>query len=89
VASYIIRRDYVPVAEHRHPLPDGPVWLSSPGADLTAEELLSRYCTWLYCLHGSYEKTARVLQMDRRTVKSKIDPLLLEQFQSARTPTEH
>jgi len=40
---------------------------------LTADELLRRYCTLVYAETGSYEETARRLQLDRRTVKSKID----------------
>jgi transcriptional regulator with PAS, ATPase and Fis domain len=51
---------------------------------LTADELLRRYCTLVYAQTGSYEETARRLQLDRRTVKSKIDPDRLEQFRTAR-----
>jgi hypothetical protein len=40
--------------------------------DLTAEELLSRYCTHIYERTGSYEETGRRLNLDRRTVKAKI-----------------
>jgi len=42
---------------------------------LTADELLRRYCTLVYSQTGSYEATARRLQLDRRTIKSKIDGL--------------
>lgn len=45
--------------------------------DLTAEELLSRYCTLVYSQTGSYEETARRLEIDRRTVKAKVDQQLL------------
>lgn len=47
------------------------------GCSLTAEELLSRYCTMIYAATGSYEESARRLKMDRRTVKSKVDTELL------------
>jgi transcriptional regulator with AAA-type ATPase domain len=47
---------------------------------LSAEALLSRYCTVVYSLTRSYEETARRLGIDRRTVKSKIDTALLEQL---------
>jgi len=50
---------------------------------LTADELLRRYCTLVYSQTGSYEETARRLQLDRRTVKSKIDPALLERYRPA------
>jgi len=42
---------------------------------LTADELLRRYCTLVYSQTGSYEETAHRLQLDRRTIKSKIDGL--------------
>ncbi len=44
---------------------------------LTANELLSRYCTLVYSRTGSYEETARRLAIDRRTVKSKVNRDLL------------
>ena len=40
---------------------------------LTADELLQRYCVVVYKKTGSYVETANRLQLDRRTVKSKID----------------
>ena len=40
---------------------------------LSAEELLSRYCTLVYARFRSYEAAARSLALDRRTVKAKID----------------
>jgi transcriptional regulator with PAS, ATPase and Fis domain len=39
---------------------------------LTAEQLLTRYCQLAYAQTGSYEATARQLQLDRRTVKAKV-----------------
>ncbi len=48
--------------------------------ELTADELLTRYCTLVYAQTGNYQETARRLALDRRTVKSKIDPDLLEAF---------
>jgi DNA-binding CsgD family transcriptional regulator len=41
---------------------------------MTADELLSRYCTLVYQMTGSYEETARRLNIDRRTVKAKLRP---------------
>ena len=41
--------------------------------DLSAEDLLRRYCTLVYRSTGSYEKAARTLKLDRRTVKSKVE----------------
>jgi transcriptional regulator with PAS, ATPase and Fis domain len=50
---------------------------------LTADELLSRYCTLIYSQTGSYEEAARRSHLDRRTVKSRIDAELLARLQSS------
>ena len=47
---------------------------------LTADDLVRRYCTHVYAETGSYEETGRRLGLDRRTVKAKIDPALLERL---------
>ena len=44
---------------------------------LTADELLRRYCTMVYADTGSYQETARRLEIDRRTVRARIDADLL------------
>ena len=49
---------------------------------LSAEDLLRRYCTIVYAETGSYEEAARRLGLDRRTVKAKLDPELLEDLQA-------
>ncbi len=48
--------------------------------ELTADELLRRYCTLVYAATGSYEATSRRLKLDRRTVRSKVDAALLERI---------
>ncbi len=48
-------------------------------SNLTADELLRHYCTLVFAQTGSYAETARRLDLDRRTVKSKIDPDMLSQ----------
>ncbi|MDA1166105.1 MAG: sigma 54-interacting transcriptional regulator [Planctomycetota bacterium] len=40
---------------------------------LTADELLSEYCRIAYQQTKSFEKAARLLQLDRRTVRAKVD----------------
>ncbi|MDE2904704.1 MAG: hypothetical protein OXQ28_01325, partial [Acidobacteriota bacterium] len=50
---------------------------------LTADELLGRYCTTVYARTGSYQETARRLQLDRRTVKRHVDPELLARLTDA------
>jgi DNA-binding NtrC family response regulator len=49
---------------------------------LSADDLVRRYCTEVYARCGSYEETARRLKLDRRTVKSRIDPELLERLRA-------
>jgi len=44
--------------------------------ELTADELLRRYCTLVFQDTGSYEATARKLKLDRRTVRAKVDPVV-------------
>src|SRR5947209_15132655 len=41
-----------------------------------------RYCTLVYAETGSYQETARRLDLDRRTVKDKVDPELLSRLES-------
>ena len=40
---------------------------------LTADELLQRYCRFAYRQTKSFEKAAKLLQLDRRTVRAKSD----------------
>jgi transcriptional regulator with AAA-type ATPase domain len=49
---------------------------------LSADELLRRYCTQVYAQTGSYEAAARRLGLDRRTVKARVDPELLERLRT-------
>ena len=42
------------------------------GGTLTASELLSRYCAALYAELGSYDKVARKVALDRRTVRKYV-----------------
>ncbi len=54
---------------------------------LTADDLLRRYCTMVYARCGSYEAAAKRLGLDRRTVKARVDPKLLE-VMGAPQPTD-
>ncbi|MEZ4466060.1 MAG: hypothetical protein R3F43_16805 [bacterium] len=68
-----------PRPAHR-PLPGGPreAPLPDPAAhalaegELTAGQLLERYCADLYQRHGTYEQVARITGLDRRTVKKHV-----------------
>jgi transcriptional regulator with AAA-type ATPase domain len=75
VKNVLIRRNYRPSR-----MGDGPI--EAFAADvrdgrLTAGELLTQYVTIVYSRTRSYEETARRLELDRRTVKAKVDPELL------------
>ncbi|MGD8593160.1 MAG: sigma-54-dependent Fis family transcriptional regulator, partial [Gammaproteobacteria bacterium] len=45
---------------------------------LTAQELLSKYCNMLYSRFGTYEEVAEKTALDRRTVKKYIDSCKME-----------
>jgi hypothetical protein len=77
VRNVMVRGEY-------HPPPPAPAGHGLADAflagTLTAEELLRRYCTLVYARTGSYQESARRLGLDRRTVKEKIDPVLLAEL---------
>jgi transcriptional regulator with AAA-type ATPase domain len=86
VRNLIIRRDYQPRSPAKNALAaDARERLAAEflAGSLSADELLSRYCTLIYSRTGSYEEAARRTHLDRRTVKSKIDAELLAQLHSA------
>jgi hypothetical protein len=62
IRNILIRRTY-------HPLP-------TATAGLNADELIGRQAAQLYAACGSYQETARRLNLDRRTVKAKIEAYL-------------
>ncbi len=76
VRNILIRKDYQTsrLARRQH---SADVFAEARSGDLTASELLSRYCTLVYSQTGSYEETARRLKIDRRTVKAKVNTALL------------
>jgi hypothetical protein len=48
-------------------------WLADAEAGtLTADELLTHYCRWIYARAGTYEATADQLGLDRRTVRRRV-----------------
>ncbi len=79
VRNVLIRKEYqpaaIPPASRREQIArdiyDG---------QLSADELLSRYCTLVFAQIGNYQETARRLRLDRRTVKNKIDKQLLAEL---------
>jgi transcriptional regulator with AAA-type ATPase domain len=79
VKNVLIRRNYRPARAAT----EGPVeeFLADTRAGkLSAAQLLSRYITFAFHRTGSYEETARQLEIDRRTVKAKVDASLLDRL---------
>ncbi len=71
VRNVLVRREYHPPrAFPKRPSEQLAVELQQ--GSLTAEQLLRKYCQWVYTKTGSYEAAARVLGLDRRTVKAKV-----------------
>jgi transcriptional regulator with AAA-type ATPase domain len=84
VRNVLIRGEYRPPPLRKRPGADDPyrelVEQVASGA-LSADELLSRYCTIVYLQTGSYEQAARRLGLDRRTVKARVDEQFLTRLQ--------
>jgi transcriptional regulator with PAS, ATPase and Fis domain len=78
VKNVLIRRNYRPSRRGAGPIEEFTEEVRS--GSLTADQLLSRYVTIVYSRTGNYEETARRLELDRRTVKAKVDPALLERL---------
>jgi DNA-binding NtrC family response regulator len=76
VRNVLVRQRYVPRALRRA-APDEELVRRLRALELTAEELLSAYCTLVYAREQSYDGAARRLGLDRRTVRAKVDPELL------------
>jgi transcriptional regulator with AAA-type ATPase domain len=81
VRNIVIRREYRPPGKQTMPPAESLAEAMEQGT-LTANELLNRYCTMVYAATGSYEETARRLQLDRRTAKSRVDRELLERLKA-------
>ena len=74
--NVMIRGEYRPqVAD---PRPSDALHDALDRGQMTADDLLRIYCTRVYHHAGSYEEAARRLGLDRRTVKARVDPELLE-----------
>jgi transcriptional regulator with PAS, ATPase and Fis domain len=79
VKNVLIRRNYRPSKREA----SDPVSEFIDGARsgrFSADELLKRYVTFDYARTGNFEETARHLELDRRTVKAKVDMKLLGQI---------
>lgn len=83
VRNILIRKEYQTSRLEKQAI-NRDIFAEAREGGLTASELLSRYCTLVYSKTGSYEETARRLEIDRRTVKAKVDPELLASLASTR-----
>ncbi len=79
VRNILIRREYRPGCTRQ--APGGDLASAIREGALSADELLNRYCTIVYWRTGSYLEAGRRLDMDRRTVKSRIDAEYLSRLQ--------
>lgn len=71
VRGVLVRGEYQPPAGG--PSPSRPAWMvGAERGELAADELLTAYCRHVHAQQGGYEPAARVLGLDRRTVKSRV-----------------
>ena len=78
VRNVLIRGEYHP----RQSATSDDLWAEASEGKLAAEELLRRYVTLVYAQTGGYAEAARRLELDQRTVKSKVDLELLERLRA-------
>jgi DNA-binding NtrC family response regulator len=85
VRNVLVREEYLPVELPARGVHEELAREIRSGA-LTAEELLRRYCSLIHAQTDNIEETARRLDLDRRTVKARIDPALVKEFKSSAAP---
>lgn len=72
IRNVMIRNEYRPPAAKNTSDPEKILAEEIRSGSLTADELLKKYCRLVYSQTGSYQETARRLELDRRTVKAKV-----------------
>jgi DNA-binding NtrC family response regulator len=78
VRNCLVRGEYHPARPQVAISDRAKAWLGdAERGTLTADELISHYCRWVYRQAGTYEQTAERLGLDRRTVKRRVadDPM--------------
>ena len=75
VRGVLIRKEYKP--DKREAGVYAELKTAYTACNETAERMLRNYCTLAYAKFGAFESAAKSLGLDRRTVKSKLDPKLL------------
>ena len=81
VRNILIRKEYRPSQACTH----GPLEELAEAvcrAELSADEIVRRYCTIAYSKTRNFAATARQLELDTRTLKKKIDTNFLERLES-------
>ena len=79
VRNVLVRKEYWPESHSTKDLREVLAVAVSHGR-LTADELLRQYCTLVYVQTQNYQEAARRLGLDRRTVKSRVDPDLVAEL---------
>ena len=87
VRNVLVRGEYVPQRVPSASFDERLAQEISAGS-ISIDELLRRYCTIAYLRAGSYEEAARRLQVDRRTIKARVDWELLKRLRSRENPSE-
>src|SRR5262249_16024900 len=85
VRNILIRREYHPANAPRNAVTDDPrqaLARAIAAGTLSMDELERYYYTLMYAQTSSYQETARRLKRNWRTVKSKVDEHVLQQFTS-------
>lgn len=81
VRNVLVRQAYTPRIQAESAPCVQRQWLADAEAGRSsADQLLRHYATWLYAKQGTYEAVAKIMGLDRRTVKSKIEEAMLAEF---------
>jgi DNA-binding NtrC family response regulator len=81
VRNVIIRRSYQPIGERENPAGD-PFFRQFREGALKMDEVAAYYAALVYRKTGSYEEAARRLDVDRRTVKARVEAFLGKELES-------
>ena len=80
VRSVMLRGTYQPRPAAVNPDARQRIAANIVSGHLTADELLSQYCTLVYANSRNYSSVAETLGIDRRTVRAKVDSQLLREL---------
>ena len=82
VRNVLISGSYVPAQQQsaelngQFPAELLPVFQGMTALSMTADEVLAFYCRYAYRRTASFERAAKLLQLDRRTVRARADQAL-------------